>query len=103
MMETKQSGFFNIAGVVLAAVFTLFVYISKWNALHSNNIFKNYCILGVAMQSANYLTHFQPSACTNKNIRFFSVPNSTYPGKHNSIHIRHPDYESILTRIHSKS
>ena len=65
MMETKQSGFFNIAAVRPAAAFTLFVYISKWNALSSNNKFKNYWILGVAMQIAKYLTHFQPSPCVN--------------------------------------
>ena len=67
--------FFNIAAVVLAAAFSLFTYISKWNALCSNNEFKNYWILGVAIQIAKYLSHFQPSTCANKNVNntFFSA------------------------------
>ena len=101
LMETKQSGCFHIAAVRLAAAFTLFVYISKWNALCSNNKFENYWILGIVMQLVKYLTHFQPSPCMNKMWRFFSVPNSMDPGKnYDSIHIRCPDYESILTSIH---
>ena len=71
-METKQSGFFNVAAVVLAAAFTLFVYIPKWNALRSNNKFKNYWILRVAMQIAKYLTNFQPSTWVNKNMNKIS-------------------------------
>ena len=46
--------------------FYLFVYISKSNALHSNNKFKSYWVL--AMLIALYLPHFQPSVCVNKNV-----------------------------------
>ena len=50
-----------------ATAFTLFVYISKWNALHSNKI---------AMQIAKYLREWK------REQDFFSAPNSTDPGKH---------------------
>ena len=40
LMEIKQSCFFNIAAVVFAAEFTLFVFILKWTSLRSNNKFK---------------------------------------------------------------
>ena len=74
-MKTKQPGFFNIAALVLTAAFTLFAYISKWNALRSNNKFKNYWNLEVAIQIAKYLTRFQPSTCMKKNVNkiFFSA------------------------------
>ena len=45
--------FFNIAAVVLAAAFTLFVYISKWNALRSNNKFKTNEPLGLLCRFLN--------------------------------------------------
>ena len=48
----------NYVKSMFAAAFTLFVYISKWNALRSNNKFKKYWVLVVARQIAKYLTHF---------------------------------------------
>ena len=55
------------------------------------------------MQIAKYLAHFQSSTRMNKNVNIFLEPNSTDPGKnYDIIHIRQPNYESILTSIHSK-
>ena len=97
--------FFNIAAVVLAAVFTLFVYISKWNALYSNNKFKTTESLRLLCRLLNTQLIFSHQPAWIKTwTRFFSAPNSTDPGKHyDSIHIRHPDYERILKSTHSKS
>ena len=53
MTETKQSGFFNIAAVVLAAAFTLFVYISKWNDLRLNKKFKTTESMGLLCRLLN--------------------------------------------------
>ena len=82
----------------------IFVYISKWNVLRSTNKFKNYWVLGVAMQIAKYSTHIQPFTCVNKNSKIFSVPNSADSEQDfDSIHRRHPDYESIVASIHNKA
>ena len=90
---------------MLAAAFTLFVYISKWNALGSKNKFKNYWVLGVAMQIVKNLTHLQPSTCVNKNVNTtFSAPNSSDPEQDcDSIYRRHPDYGSTLISHHSNT
>ena len=90
---------------MLAAVFTLFLYISKWNALRPNNKFKNYWVLGVAMQIVKNLIHFQPSTCVNKSVNTtFSAPNSSDPEQDcDSIYRRHPDYGSTLISHHNKT
>ena len=72
-----------------ATAFTLFVYISKWNALHSNKI---------AMQIAKYLREWK------REQDFFQHPIQLIQENiYDSIHIRHPDYEWILRSIHRKS
>ena len=86
MIDTKQSGFSNIATVVLAAAFTLFVYISKWNDLRSNNKFKASESLGLLCRLLNtsLICSHQP-AWIKTWTRFFSAPSSTDPGTHGSI------------------
>ena len=81
------------------------MYISKWNALCLNNKFKNYLVLGGAMQIAKYLTYFQTSTCALKDTnKIFPEPNSADSElDHGSIHRRHPNYERILTSIHNKT